>query len=169
MEYKTNIKEFKLVDATENDCELILELIKGIAKYEKMENEVIATKESLFNSLFVDKRAHIILAYENSNLIGYMLYFYNFSTFTGGANLYLEDLFLYEEYRNKGYGKIMLSVLAQIALKENASRIDWVCLDWNEPSLEFYKKIGAKSLDMWVLHRLEKEAIKKLANGDLNG
>ncbi len=163
MEYNTGIKGFKLIDAMPNDCEKILELIEGIAKYEKMEDEVIATKESLYDSLFVKNAAKVILAYENDLLIGYMLYFYNFSTFTGCRNIYLEDLFLYEEYRHKGYGSIMLKTLSQIAVLKGVKRIDWVCLDWNSNSLEFYKKINAKALGFWVLHRLDEEAIKKLA------
>ena len=163
MEYFTKYASFKLIEAEDKDCEAILELIYGIAKYEKMTDQVTATVESLHDSLFVKKRAKVVLAYENSKLIGYMLYFFNYSTFTGGANIYLEDLFIYEEYRHKGYGKEMLRVLAQIALDNNAKRIDWVCLDWNKPSLDFYKSIGAEKLDCWVLHRLNEEGIKRLA------
>lgn len=163
MEYLTKYASFKLIEAEDKDCEAILELIYGIAKYEKMTDQVTATVESLHDSLFVKKRAKVVLAYENSKLIGYMLYFFNYSTFTGGANIYLEDLFIYEEYRHKGYGKEMLRVLAQIALDNDAKRIDWVCLDWNKPSLDFYKSIGAEKLDCWVLHRLNEESIKRLA------
>lgn len=163
MEYFTKYASFKLIEAEDKDCEAILELIYGIAKYEKMTDQVTATVESLHDSLFVKKRAKVVLAYENSKLIGYMLYFFNYSTFTGGANIYLEDLFIYEEYRHKGYGKEMLRVLAQIALDNDAKRIDWVCLDWNKPSLDFYKSIGAEKLDCWVLHRLNEEGIKRLA------
>lgn len=162
MEYTTRINNFKLIPAKPNDCETILNLIKGIAEYEKMTNEVTATVESLYDSLFIQERAKVILAYENDKVIGYMLYFFNYSTFTGSANIYLEDLFIYKEYRHKGYGREMLRILAEIAIKNNAKRIDWVCLDWNKPSLEFYKSIGAKSLDCWVLHRIEEESIKKL-------
>lgn len=163
MEYFTKYASFKLIEAEDKDCEAILELIYGIAKYEKMTDQVTATVESLHDSLFVKKRAKVVLAYENSKLIGYMLYFFNYSTFTGGANIYLEDLFIYEEYRHKGYGKEMLRVLAQIALDNDAKRIDWVCLDWNIPSLDFYKSIGAEKLDCLVLHRLNEESIKRLA------
>ena len=163
MEYLTKYASFKLIEAEDKDCEAILELIYGIAKYEKMTDQVTATVESLHDSLFVKKRAKVVLAYENSKLIGYMLYFFNYSTFTGGTNIYLEDLFIYEEYRHKGYGKEMLRVLAQIALDNDAKRIDWVCLDWNKPSLDFYKSIGAEKLDCWVLHRLNEEGIKRLA------
>ncbi|MDE5714982.1 MAG: GNAT family N-acetyltransferase, partial [Anaeroplasmataceae bacterium] len=94
---------------------------------------------------------------------GYMLYFYNYSTFTGNANLYLEDLFILKEYRKMGIGKTLFHILAKKAVKENCKRIDWVCLHWNQPSLDFYKSIGAKRLDEWVVHRLEEKEIKKLA------
>lgn len=163
MEYITKLEKLKLIEAKESDCQAILDLIYGIARYEKMTDQVTATIESLYDSLFVKQRAKVILAYENDALIGYMLYFFNYSTFTGGANIYLEDLFIYEEYRHKGYGKEMLRVLAQIALENKAQRIDWVCLDWNKPSLDFYKSINAEKLDCWVLHRLNEENIKKLA------
>lgn len=158
--YKNN--NFILREAKESDCSVILDLIYGIAKYEKMTDQVTASVESLHDSLFVKERAKVILAYEDDKAIGYMLYFFNYSTFTGGANIYLEDLFIYEEYRHKGYGKQMLKLLAKIALKNNAKRIDWVCLDWNKPSLDFYKSINAEKLDCWVLHRLNEENIKKL-------
>lgn len=163
MKYETNITGFELVEATIEDCKDILDLIYGIAKYEKMTDQVEATEESLRESIFIRKRAKVILAKENGKVIGYMLYFYNFSTFVGRENLYLEDLFLYEDYRHKGYGKVMFKVLAQIAVAENIKRIDWVCLDWNQSGLDFYKRIGANPLDFWVVHRLEGKSIKDLA------
>lgn len=163
MEYNTGIDDFKLKDANPNDCENILKLIKAIAKYEKMEDSVTATKETLYDSLFVKNSAKVILAYYRDNLIGYMLYFFNFSTFTGTRNIYLEDLFLFEEYRHKGYGSIMLKILANIAVASDVKRIDWICLNWNKPSLDFYKSINAKALDYWILHRLDETAIKELA------
>ncbi len=164
MIYTHHIKGIQIYDATEQDVEDILFLIKEIAKYEKLEHEVIATKESLLDSIFIKKRAQVILvAYENK-VIGYMLYFYNYSTFTGNANLYLEDLFILKEHRKKGIGKTLFQILAQKAVEEGCKRIDWVCLHWNEPSLNFYKSIGARRLDEWVVHRLEEKEIKKLAN-----
>lgn len=166
MKYETNILDFTLEDASIEDADKILELIYEIANYEKLTDQVIATKESLIESIFIKKRAFVVLAKFKNEVIGYMLYFYNFSTFTGGSNLYLEDLYLKPEYRHRGYGKTMFKVLAQIALKEKANRIDWVCLDWNEPSLKFYHSIGAKALNNWVVHRLEGNDIIKLANKD---
>lgn len=166
MKYETNILDFTLEDASINDAEKILELIYEIADYEKLTDQVIATKESLIESIFVKKRAFVILAKFKDEVIGYMLYFYNFSTFTGGSNLYLEDLYLKPQYRHNGYGKMMFKILAQIAIKEKANRIDWVCLDWNKPSLKFYQSIGAKPLNNWVVHRLEGNDIINLANRD---
>ena len=157
---------FTLDYAKETDCEEILTLIKEIAEYEKMTELVTATKETLHDSIFVKKRANVIMARLNGNVIGYLLYFYNFSTFTGTSNIYIEDIYLKKGYRNSGYGKIMLKVLAKIAIEENAQRIDWVCLNWNEPSLAFYKKNGAKRLDEWILHRLEYDDINVLAKED---
>lgn len=159
-----NYLGFSLDYAKESDCEEILNLIKEIAEYEKMSSCVTATKNVLYDSIFIKKRATVIMARLNDKVIGYLLYFYNFSTFTGTSNIYIEDIYLKKEYRNNGYGKIMLRILANIALKENALRIDWTCLNWNEPSLAFYKKNKAKRLDEWVLHRLEYKEIKLLAS-----
>ena len=143
MEYFTKYASFKLIEAEDKDCEAILELIYGIAKYEKMTDQVTATVESLHDSLFVKKRAKVVLAYENSKLIGYMLYFFNYSTFTGGANIYLEDLFIYEEYRHKGYGKALFLDLVKEAKENSLGRMEWTCLNWNEPSIKFYKSFSA--------------------------
>lgn len=163
MEYTTKYENLKLIEAKEEHIQDILDLIYAIAEYERMTDQVTATYESLYDSLFIKERAKVVLAYEEDKVIGYMLYFFNYSTFTGGANIYLEDLFIYKEYRHKGYGKEMLRILANIALENNAKRIDWVCLNWNKPSLEFYQSLGANKLDCWILHRLEEENIKKLA------
>lgn len=163
MKYKTTVKGLELFDATIENVADILGLIKEIAIYEKMLNEVTATEESLRVSLFEKKRAFVVLAKYDQRIVGYMLYFFNYSTFVGDANLYLEDLFILKEYRHLGIGSAFFKVLGQIALKENCKRIDWVCLDWNEPSLKFYQSLGAKRLDYWVVHRLEEQEIQKLA------
>lgn len=167
MEYEVKIKNLRVYDIQEQDCENLLFLIKQIAIYEKMLDQVTATKESLYQSIFIDKRAHVLMIEYDGKAVGYMLYFFNFSTFTGSANLYLEDLFILQEYRFLGIGKQMFQILASIAMKNNCQRIDWVCLNWNEPSLRFYKKIGAHALDFWVVHRLEQEAIENVANGNV--
>lgn len=164
MIYQCEIDDVLIRDAQIEDSQAILDLIKAIAKYEKMESQVTATKESIEESIFIKQHARVILVEYTGKIIGYMLYFFNYSTFTGGANLYLEDLFLLEEYRHLGIGKALFRILAQIALEQKAKRIDWVCLNWNEPSLKFYKRINAKAISEWVLHRLEGEDIAKLAN-----
>lgn len=166
MIYKTTIKNVDFMDATIDDIEDILFLIHKIAEYEKMSDDVFATYESLKESLFVEKRAHVILAKTLGKTIGYMLYFYNYSTFTGSSNLYLEDLFILKEYRHIGIGKAFFKILITKAFQEKCKRIDWVCLSWNEPALTFYSSIHAKRLDEWVLHRLEEKDIINLVNSD---
>ncbi|MDE6946840.1 MAG: GNAT family N-acetyltransferase [Anaeroplasmataceae bacterium] len=164
MMYDCSIEGLELFDAKEEHIPNLLFLIQKIAEYEKMSDEVTASYESLKESIFEKKRAHVILAKYQNEIVGYMLYFYNYSTFTGSANLYLEDIFILKEYRKLGIGKTFFKILAQIACKNHCKRIDWVCLNWNEPSLNFYKSIHAKRLDYWVLHRLEEIDIKNLAN-----
>lgn len=154
---------FRIVKAKKKDAGIILDLIKEIASYEHMENDVCATVKSIKKSIFKDKRAFVSLAMLNDKVIGYILYFYNYSTFTGSCNIYLEDIYLKEEYRHNGFGKEMFKYLATEAKKINAKRIDFVCLDWNEPSLKFYNKLGAKRLDYWVLHRLDEKTINDLS------
>lgn len=151
----------------ENEINVLLDLIKEMAKYEKLEHQVIATEESLYDSLFIKKGAHASLIYEDNQVCGYLVYFYNFSTFTGSLNLYVEDIFIKEKFRKKGYGKSAFIYLAKKAMAENVERIDWVCLDWNQKGLDFYQRIGANKLDCWVYHRLEKDAIEKLAKEEL--
>lgn len=150
--------------ATRDDVELVLYFIKSIAKYEKMEDEVIATKESLEYWLFDKKQAEVIFAMLDNKEIGFALFFHNFSTFQGKAGLYLEDIFILEQYRGKGYGKAIFKELANIALKRGCGRMEWCCLDWNTPSINFYKSMGATPMDTWTTYRLDREKIKKLAN-----
>lgn len=163
MKYEVDIKDLELFDATEENIEDILFLIHQIAEYEHLEDEVIASKDSLRESLFIRKRAFVILAKYQGKIVGYMLYFYNYSTFIGRENLYLEDLFVLENYRHLGIGRAFFKVLARIAVKNGCKRIDWVCLHWNEPSLKFYQRIQACRHDEWIVHRLEEEGIALLA------
>lgn len=149
--------------ATEKDVPEILGFIKALSVYEKMEDQVVATEESLRVSLFEKKQAEVIFAEEAGVAVGFALFFHNYSTFLGKANLYLEDLFVKEAYRGKGYGKALLNELAQIAVKRDCERLDWVCLNWNEPSIEFYKSLGAKPLPEWLIFRLEGKALDQMA------
>lgn len=150
-------------NANENDTALILDFIKQLSVYEKLPNEVTATVEILHTSIFIEKNAKVIFILEDEIEVGFALYFYNFSTFTGKKGLYLEDLFVLENYRGKGYGKKLLTYLADIAIKENCSRFEWIVLDWNTPSINFYKSFGAVPLNDWTVFRLQKEDLNNLA------
>lgn len=149
--------------AERKDICLIKEFIMAIAEYEKMKNDVVASLDSLEEWIFDKKIANVIFILEDKKEVGFALYFYNFSTFAGRAGLYLEDLFVKKEYRGKGYGKALLKRLAKIAKDENLGRMEWVCLDWNKPSIDFYLSLGAKPMSDWTLYRLGVEEIKKVS------
>ena len=146
------------------DVPLILEFIKGIARYEKMENEVIATEAKLHEWLFEKQVAQVVFAEEEGVAVGFALFFHNFSTFVGKAGIYLEDLYVMPEHRGKGYGKALFLHLAKTALELGCGRMEWVCLNWNTPSIEFYKSMGAISLDEWKTYRLTEQALQALAD-----
>ena len=150
--------------AEREDAALVLEFIKGIAKYEKMENEVEATVELLEEQLFDKGRAEVIFAMEDGKEVGFALFFHNFSPFVGRGGLYLEDLYVYPEYRGKGYGKALFLELVRIANERKCGRMEWVCLNWNTPSIEFYRSMGAVALDEWTTYRLTDGAIERLTN-----
>lgn len=158
MERKTAV----IRKAVREDAPLILEFIKGIARYEKMENDVEATEETLEEQLFDKERAEVIFAMEDGKEVGFALFFHNFSTFVGRAGLYLEDLYVYPEYRGKGYGKALFMELVRIACERRCGRMEWVCLNWNTPSIDFYRSMGAVPLDEWTTYRLDKETLSRL-------
>ncbi len=151
---------FQIRPAQEQDVPLILDFIKRLAAYEKCSDEVIADVPTLHQSLFVEKSAEVVLAEEDGIPIGFALFFHNFSTFVGRKGLYLEDLFIIPEKRGLGYGKAILKYLAAIAKERNCGRMEWICLDWNTPSLAFYRKIGAFPLDEWTVQRLTEAGVK---------
>lgn len=161
----TNIPNLKIRFATKEDNELILTFIKELADYENLLNEVVATEEVLYESLFVKKQAEVIICEYNNEPIGFALFFHNFSTFLGKANLYLEDLYVRPNMRGIGAGKALLSALGKIAIDRGCGRLDWWCLDWNKSSIEFYKKMGAIPMDEWTVYRVENQALIDLANG----
>ena len=148
--------------AEEADAALILEFIKELAEYEKMSADVVATEELLREWIFVKKKAEVIFALEDGKEVGFALFFHNFSTFLGRAGIYLEDLFVKKEYRGKGYGKALLKKLAQITVERGCGRLDWSCLDWNRPSIDFYRSLGAEALDEWTVYRLTGETLNKM-------
>lgn len=161
--YNTNIENLKIRETEEEDCKLILSLIHEIAKYEKMENEVIATEESLMESIFKNNRAEAVILELDEEPVGYAIYFYNFSTFIGRSGLYLEDIFIKKEYRGRGIGKEVFKFLGKKAREEGCKRMEWSCLNWNEPSIKFYKSLGAVPMDEWTVYRLTEQEIIKLS------
>lgn len=149
--------------ATEKDTGLILDFIKGLAEYEKMADEVVATPEILKEWIFEKKKAEVIFAVENGKEVGFALFFHNFSTFLGRSGIYLEDLFVLPEYRGKGHGKALLKELAKTTVERGCGRLEWCCLDWNKPSIDFYLSLGAKPLDNWTIYRMTGEELKNFA------
>lgn len=156
-------KQFVIRPAQPNEAGRVLEFIKRLAVYEKCADEVVADEATLYYSLFVEKSADVVFAEEDGVVIGFALFFYNFSTFVGRKGLYLEDLFILPEKRGRGYGKALLKHLAQIAVERNCGRMEWICLDWNQPALKVYRGIGAIPMDEWTVQRLDEEALRKFA------
>lgn len=149
--------------ASRKDVPIILQFIKDLARYEKLENEVIATEELIEEWLFDKEKAEVIFAVVDHQKIGFALFFHNFSTFLGRAGLYLEDLYIMPEYRGHGYGKAMIKELARIAVERGCGRLEWWCLDWNQPSIDFYLSLGAKAMDEWTVYRITGESLRKLS------
>ena len=160
--YDTKEENIKIREASIEDSKLIVDLIMEMAEYEKLVHEVIATEESIKESIFIKERAKALIIEFEGKAIGYIIYFFNYSTFTGAAGLYIEDIYIKEEYRGRGTGKDAFKLLAKIALEEGCKRMEWTCLNWNEPSRAFYKKLGAELMDEWTVHRLTEDNIKKL-------
>ena len=148
--------------ANEEDCELILSFIRQLAAYEKMSDQVVATEDLLREWIFEKKKAEVLFACEGEKEVGFALFFHNFSTFLGRAGLYLEDLFVLPEYRGKGYGKALLKKLAQITVERGCGRLEWACLDWNQPSIDFYRSLGAVPMDEWTTYRLTGDTLSEM-------
>lgn len=149
--------------AKKADAALILHFVKELANYEHMENEVIADEKTLEEWIFDRQKAEVLFVLEDGKEIGFALFFHNFSTFLGRAGIYLEDLFVLPEYRGKGYGKALLKKLASIAVERGCGRLEWSCLDWNRPSIDFYLSMGAKALSDWTVYRVTGETLLHLA------
>ena len=153
--------EFRI--AERKDCALILSFIKELAKYEHLENEVVATEKLLEKWIFDKNKAEVLFVLEEGKEVGFALYFHNFSTFLGRAGIHLEDLFVLPEYRGKGYGKAILKKLAQITVQRGCGRLEWCCLDWNTPSINFYESLKAKPLSDWTIFRVTYDTLNELA------
>lgn len=158
MEHKLTFRYAKRTDTA-----LILRFIKALAEYEKMLDEVIADESTLEEWIFDKQKAEVIFAIADGREVGFALFFHNFSTFLGRAGIYLEDLFVLPEYRGKGYGKTLLKRLAAIAVERKCGRLEWWCLDWNQPSIDFYLSLGAKPMSDWTVYRITGDTLLKLS------
>ncbi len=150
--------------AKRSDTGMILEFIRELAEYEKMQNEVVADESILEEWIFDKEKAEVIFAVADGVEVGFALFFHNFSTFLGRAGIYLEDLFVKPEYRGKGIGKAILKKLASIAVERGCGRLEWSCLDWNRPSIDFYLSLGAVPMDEWTVYRVTGDTLKELGN-----
>ena len=149
--------------AVEQDTPLILNFIKELADYEHMLDQVVADEATLEDQLFQKKNAEVLFALETGREVGCALFFHNFSTFLGRSGLYLEDLYVRPDCRGKGYGKAILQKLASIAVERGCGRLEWWCLDWNKPSIDFYLSLGAEPMSGWTVYRLTGDTLKNLA------
>lgn len=153
---------FRLAQA--EDVGLVLKFIKELADYEELLHEVVATEEILMETIFEKKAAEVVIAEYANEAIGFALFFHNFSTFLGRPGLYLEDLYVRPEMRGKGIGKLLLAYLAKLARDRNCGRLEWWCIDWNTPSIDFYKSLGAIPMDEWTVYRVTDKALVDLAD-----
>lgn len=151
--------------AQPEDCGLILGFIQALAEYEGMLNEVVAAEPLLREWIFEKKKAEVLFACEDGREVGFALFFHNFSTFLGRAGIYLEDLYVMPEYRGRGYGKALLRRLARIAVERGCGRLEWWCLDWNRPSIDFYLSLGAEPMQDWTVYRIAGDTLATLAEG----
>ena len=151
--------------ATENDTALILRFIKELAEYEKMSDQVVADENLLREWIFEKKKAEVIFAVDEGKEVGFALFFHNFSTFLGRAGIYIEDLYVIPEYRGRGHGKGLICELARIAVERGCGRLEWWCLDWNKPSIDFYLSLGAEPMDEWTTYRFSGDSLRNLATG----
>ncbi|MBO5702688.1 MAG: GNAT family N-acetyltransferase [Clostridia bacterium] len=156
------MKSFQFRYATEDDATLVLEFIKGIATYENMLDQVVNTEEMIKEVIFGKGNAEVIFVLEGEKEVGFALFFHNYSTFVGRSGIHLEDLFVWPEYRGKGYGKALFCEVARIAKERGCGRMEWTCLDWNTPSINFYLSMGAVPMDEWTIYRLTADQINEL-------
>lgn len=163
-------EKFSIRFATPADVPIILRFIKDLAAYEKLSHEVTATEDLLRRTLFGERRtAEVLLANEGEEYVGFAVFFHNFSTFLGKPGIYLEDLFIRPEFRGRGYGKALMIYLARLAKERDCGRFEWWVLNWNTPSLEFYKSLGAVPMSEWTVQRMTGESLDQLAAQQLPG
>jgi GNAT superfamily N-acetyltransferase len=153
--------------ATESDVPVIGRLIRGLAEYEKLPHEVAWTEDQLRQTLFGERRyAEVLLAEDDPSheILGFALFFHNYSTFLGKPGLYLEDLFVWPQHRGKGHGKALLRRLAELAVERGCGRLEWWVLDWNQPAIDFYRSVGAVAMDEWTVYRMTGDALIRFAS-----
>lgn len=158
-------QSFCIRKATQEDVPLILQFILDLAEYEHLRNEVVADEETLRTWIFDKRGAEVLIGEEDGQPVGFALYFHNFSTFLGRCGIYLEDLFVKPDFRGRGYGLALLKRLAAIAVEEGCGRLEWWCLDWNKPSIDFYRALPAQPMDEWTVYRVDGENLTSLAKG----
>ncbi len=164
MQLTTHLDDFTLRSATIDDVPSILGFIIELAEYEKLAHEVVATEDTLRETLFgPTPYAQVIIAELAGVPVGYALFFHNFSTFTGRPGIYLEDLYVQPKYRGQGFGKLLLAYLARKAVDMNCTRVEWSVLDWNQPAIDFYRSIGALPMDGWTVQRLDGDRLASFA------
>ena len=160
------MKTFTIRAARPDEAGLVLDFIKKIAEYEKCSADVVADEATIHHSLFVEHSAEVVFAEEDGTPVGFALYFHNFSTFVGRKGMYLEDLYILPEKRGLGYGKALLKYVAKLAVERNCGRMEWICLDWNEPALKVYRSIGARPMSEWTVQRLDEATLKQFAESE---
>ena len=157
------MKTFNIRPARPDEAGLVLDFIKKLAVYERCADDVVADEATLYHSLFVERSAEVVFGEEDGEVVGFALFFHNFSTFAGRKGMYLEDLFILPEKRGLGYGKALLKYVAELAVERGCGRMEWICLDWNESALSVYHSIGARPLSDWTVQRLDEPALKLFA------
>jgi len=163
MHYETSIKDFFIRPATEEDIPFVLDMIQELAVYEHMEEQAIATAEGIREAVFIKQNTGILIGEYLEEKVGYALYFTSFSTFLGRNGIYLEDLYIRQDMRHRGFGKAMLARLAALAVEQGYGRLEWSCLDWNQPSIDFYLSLKAEPRSQWTMYRLTGESLAEMA------
>ena len=159
--------DFRIGSASEADVPAILGMIKALADYEKLAHEVVATEAAIRDALFGHRRyAEVVIGSIGEEPVGFALFFHNFSTFRGAPGVYLEDLFVYPQWRGRGFGRRLLAHLAGLAVARGCHRMEWSVLDWNQPAIDFYRRAGARVLEDWRICRLTGDALRTLAQKD---
>jgi GNAT superfamily N-acetyltransferase len=159
----TRVKGFTIRFADENDSRIVLDMVKELATYEKLERSFEATEKLFCESLFERGVAETLIGEYEGKPVAYAIFFHNFSSFVGRIGIYIEDIYVRPEMRAKNFGQAMFAYIAKLAIERRCGRLEWSCLDWNKPSIAFYKKMGAKRLDDWTMYRLSGDALERMA------